>query len=73
MDTQESQRATDSGGVGEMEWDEGRRCVPARFYGPYIQATDSSRPDGPRLDFLSQMDGLAMKATAQVPRASLSR
>lgn len=43
MDTQESQRATGSGGVGEMEWDEGRRCVPARYYGPYIQATDTSR------------------------------
>lgn len=38
-----------------------------------LHTGDRHQPmDGPRLDFLSQMDGLAMKATAQVPRASLS-
>lgn len=40
---------------------------------PTYRRQTAADPNGPRLDFLSQMDGLAMKAAAQVPRASLSR
>jgi hypothetical protein len=66
MDTQESQRRTGSGGVGEMEWDEGRRCVPARYDGPSRRPTPA---DGPRLgaSCLRWINGVGMKA-----RASLS-